>query len=93
MKDIEIYNSTLKIESFNDSSFNTLNNIAYQYDHDTHFLIINLENQTFKKGFAYKFSAKFKGYTKNDNAGFYKSSYVDSKNQRRFTLICLKILS
>ena len=84
MKDIDIYNSSLKIESHHDSSFNELNNIRYQYDSVTQFLIINLENQMFKKGFAYKFIAQFKGYTKNDNAGFYKSSYIDSKNQKKF---------
>jgi hypothetical protein len=81
---IDVFNSTLKIESQNDTAFNIMENFAYEYDDVTHFMTVDLENRMFKKGYAYTFSAQFKGYTKNDQVGFYKSSYVDSDNTKKY---------
>ncbi len=79
MNNLEIINSTLLIESESDQNYKTSANFAYNYDKETHFLTAELNAaQSFKANNIYSFSADFKGFLKDDNLGFYRSSYNDS---------------
>lgn len=82
MKDLDIFNSSLKLTSTSDSLFTDLVNFPWTYDNVTHFFVVQLQGQTFKASKNYTFSASFRGYTKNDDLGFYRSSYTDNNNQK-----------
>ncbi|CAF0711353.1 unnamed protein product [Brachionus calyciflorus] len=84
MKDLDLDNSTLMLSGINDTTFSQKTNLKWTYNSITHLLVIDLENQSFKQNFLYRFSANFKGYTKNDDLGFYKSSYVDDNGQKKW---------
>ena len=48
------------------------------------FFIAEFGYNIFVKGREYIVNIGFKGYTKDDNAGFYASSYRDANNQKRW---------
>jgi hypothetical protein len=81
MKDIDIYN--VSISSDDDSSFATKTNFNWTYTNITDFFIADFSNIIFKANKSYTFTAEYKGYSKNDNVGIYRSSYLDSNNKRR----------
>ena len=78
-KDIDINSTTLRITSLKDSvNFPTMTNFAYTYDNETSFLTVDLdEEHQFVAGEEYTFETEFRAYTKNDNVGFYRTSYTD----------------
>ena len=73
---ISVDNSTLSIKSSSDSSFSQINNFKWRNDFERQFFIANLA-QTFKANNNYTISMNFTGYLASDNAGFYRSSYLD----------------
>jgi hypothetical protein len=87
MKNLDITNNTLKIESNSDASFLTINNFSWSYDNETSFLTFDMSSVTPKRTFLannnYSFYAEFKGYTTDDQLGFYRTSYKDDSNQTR----------
>lgn len=81
MRELEINNSSLSITSSTHNGFSKTN-FKWTYDSLRNFFIAEFED-SFLANNEYTFSAKFKGLIKNDNNGFYKSSYLDDNNQRR----------
>lgn len=84
LKDIELFNETLRLESSTDSSFIQLENFKWVHDTESSFFIAELDsNQGFKSNNNYTFSVSFRGFTRDDNLGFFRSSYLDANNNRR----------
>lgn len=81
MKDIDIYN--VSISSDNDTGFVNRTNFNWSYNNITDFFIAEFNSTIFLANKSYTFTAEYKGYSKNDNVGIYRSSYLDSNNQRR----------
>jgi hypothetical protein len=81
MKDIDIY--SVSISSETDSTFATRANFTWKHDNLTDFFIADFINKIFKANNSYTFTAEYRGYSKNDNVGIYRSSYLDSNNKRR----------
>jgi hypothetical protein len=81
---LDIDNSTLRLSSDTDSNFDTISDMKWTYDSITHFVTFNLPDQVFRANNNYTFSASFKGYTKDDGLGFFRTSYLDSENTRKF---------
>lgn len=82
MKELTIDNETLTLKSLDDDSFVTVKNFEWRYDEKTSLFIVDL-NQSFVPNKQYLFTASFRGYPKDDNLGFYRSSYFDSNSIRR----------
>lgn len=88
MKNLDIENDTLKLTSSTDGSFQTIDNLSWEYDAETSFLTIDLEPPIrFLANNVYSFYAKFKGYTTDDLLGFYRTSYKDNANQTKYLIL------
>ena len=88
MKDIELKKDSLLIESSTDKGYKPVRKISYQYDSDTELLTIQLpKSQAFKANNSYSFHANFAGHLKDDNKGFYRSSYFDESQTERWLLV------
>lgn len=83
-KDLDINDASLKLISLTDSSFTPMTNFKWTYDSITHIITVNLGDQMFKQGADYEFSAEYRGYHRDDNLGFYRTSYLDANNNRRY---------
>jgi len=83
--DLGIDNSSLLIKSLTDSSFKELKAFNWFNDFKRQFFVANL-TQELKSGQNYSLYMKFVGYLKDDNIGFYRSSYLDSNNNRKWLL-------
>jgi aminopeptidase N len=83
---LDINNSSLQLTSLTDSAFAPMSNFKYMYDSITHILTVDLGNQMFRANNNYTFSASFRGYTRDDNMGFFRSSYFDSNGNRRWLI-------
>ena len=85
IKNLEITNNSLRISSISDDSFQSIENFEWTYDNVTSFFTADLgQNQTFLANQNYMFEAEFKGFTNNDDLGFYRTSYKDDSNNTRF---------
>jgi hypothetical protein len=82
MKDLDLDNTTLRITSSSDKQFLVAEKLTWTYDSVTHFLIVELKSP-FKDSHNYTFSAEYKGYTKYDELGLYRSFYWNSNNTKR----------
>ena len=83
MKNLELYNQTLFIESLTDPDFLFEKDLVYAYSSHSQLFYAKL-NQYFKRGHNYSFYAEFKGFIKDDNIGLYKSSYYDSNFDKKY---------
>jgi aminopeptidase N len=88
MKDLEVYNSTIKISSSTDADFSELKGLKWDYDAETSFLTISLlsEGQVFRAGNNYTFESEYKGFSKNDNIGFYRTLYTDDNGVKKYAV-------
>lgn len=84
MKDIELNSSTLKVSSETDSNFTIRTNFKWTYNNLTDMFIANFNENIFKANNIYDFEVEFKGFSKFDNIGIYRSSYTDDTNQKRY---------
>ena len=82
-KDLDLDNSTLLLTSASDADFSERKNFPFSYDSDTHFLTFEFD-KSFKVGSHYRFSVEYKGYTTDDELGFYRSYYTDSNDKKRW---------
>jgi hypothetical protein len=82
MKALELDNSTLSLSSSNDTEFGTRRTFPWTYDPVTHFITFEFD-KPFRAGFNYTFSVAFRGRTDEDEAGFYRSYYLDDDNNKR----------
>ena len=82
---MDIDNSSLSIKSLTDSSFQELKGFNWFNDFKRQFFVANLTKQL-KSGHNYSLYMKFVGYLKDDNIGFYRSSYLETNNTRRWIL-------
>ena len=82
MKDIELDNSSLTIQSISDNLFTKLEKFTYTYDLVAQFFIAEFD-KPFRLGHNYTFSVQYKGQTKSDDIGLYRSYYFDSSNNKR----------
>ena len=80
-----IVNSTLKVTSLTDTPFTDIVGFSWTNDFERQFFVANLA-QTFKANNNYTVFVQFTGYLTDDNAGFYRSSYLDNNQQRRWLL-------
>ncbi len=83
MVELELDNSTLKIESDSDADFKTREKFPWTYDPITHFLTFTFDKQ-FKKGSNYTFSVSYKGLTNDVMRGFYRGNYTDNNGNQRY---------
>lgn len=72
---LELVNSSLMLSSSTDSLFKDMTN--FEYSHDPITQIMRVENVQFKAGNTYTFKVDYKGFTVDDNLGFYRSKYED----------------
>jgi len=80
-----INNSTLKVTSLTDTSFTETVGFTWRNDFERQFFVASL-SQTFKANNNYTVFVQFTGYLTDDNAGFYRSSYLDNNQKRRWLL-------
>lgn len=87
MKDIELNKETLFIESSTHDGYGEIKRISYSYDSDTELFTAKLPtSHAFKANNSYSFHASFVGNLKDDNKGFYRSSYYDSNQTERLVV-------
>lgn len=90
-KDIDIYNSSLRLASSTDSSFGELTAFPFEMYRDGDFFVINLNDTVaaaeptpvFRPNNTYTFRVSFVGYTRDDNIGFYRTFYHDPKDNSK----------
>jgi aminopeptidase N len=80
-----INNSTLSVKGITDTSFPEIKAFNWINDYERQFFVANLA-QEFKASHNYSVFIKFTGYLTDDNAGFYRSSYLDNNQQKRWLL-------
>jgi len=78
---VDIDNNTLVVRSLNDNSFTNTSNFKWYRDFEREFFIANL-TQKFKKGFNYTVTVHYTGYLKDDNTGFYRSSFIENGKRK-----------
>ena len=78
-----INNATLSVKSITDSSFTEIKGFGWTNDYKRQFFVANLA-QEFKANHNYSVFMQFIGYLTDDNAGFYRSSYLDNNQQKRW---------
>ena len=91
MVDLDIDNSSLELiklettprDSQRISDSVAIRNFAWTHDVQRQFFVADFGYNIFVKGREYVVNIGFKGYTKDDNAGFYASSYRDANSQKR----------
>lgn len=85
MKDLDLNASTLHINSSTDANFASIKGFEYTYESDSQTFKATLEKTAgFRANHMYSFYVQFKGFLKKDNAGFYRSSYVDGKVTKHY---------
>jgi hypothetical protein len=77
-----IDNATLSVKSPTDQTFGEIKGFSWRNDYERQFFVANLTKQL-KAGQNYTIFVKYIGYLTDDNAGFYRSSYLDNNQQRR----------
>lgn len=82
MSQIEIDESTIELST--GSGQLITNNFHWFYVSETQFLTIQYNEIVFRENDNYSISIGFKGLLKNDNAGFYRSFYLDDNGNKRF---------
>ena len=82
-ENLEIDNGSFELKSLTQPSFVPIRQFTWIYDSKTQFLIINFDRTVFTKYHNYSVSIGFKGHVKDDNAGFYRSSYTDSNGNKK----------
>lgn len=83
---LELNFTSLVFESLSDASnFPATSAVTPAEDEQTNLLELTLQEQgrTFKSGHNYSFTIDYIGYPKNNNVGFYRSSYLDSDGVRK----------
>ena len=83
MKDLELNETSLFINSTTDENFVAISGFPYSYDSDSEMFLATFSGgNSFKSNHTYSFYVEFKGKLENDNKGFYKSSYFDGEIMR-----------
>ena len=81
IRNIEIDNSTLLINSTNINGFTAIKSPAWRNDFEREFFVLDsVSDLEFKKDQNYSIHIEYTGYLKTDNIGFYRSSYVKNNN-------------
>ena len=83
---LEIDFSTALFESLTDPDEFKSTNFTDSYNSLSGFMTLTLNTEVFKTGHNYTFFIEFKGFPKDNNVGFYRSSYIDSEGNRKLTL-------
>ena len=81
---VDVENTTLTVKSLTDNSFPDIKGFKWYRDYEREFFIANL-TQKFKKGHNYTAWVHYTAYLKDDNIGFYRSSFMKN-GQRRWLL-------
>ena len=82
---LDIDNSSLLLTSSTDGSFGELRAFNWYNDFTRQFFIANL-TKSFKAGQNYTLFMKYVGYLTDDNAGFYRSSYIDKDGNKKWLM-------
>ena len=82
---LDVDNSSLSLKSLTDSSFTEMKAFNWYNDYTRQFFIANLTQQL-RAGQNYSLSMTYVGYLTDDNAGFYRSSYTDDNNQKKWLM-------
>ena len=80
-----IDNATITLTSKTDSTFGELKGFSWYNDYQRNFFIANL-TKTFKAFNNYTLYIKYTGFLADDNVGFYRSSYIDSNNVKKWLM-------
>lgn len=91
MSGLQIDNSSLemfKLENSTNTSSpsnsNLIKQFSWTHDQTKQFFIADFGRDYFLKGNNYTFNVAFQGILKDDNAGFYSSSYTDSSGNKKY---------
>lgn len=82
---LDIDNTTISVKSLTDQNYGEFIAFNWTNDFQRHFMIANF-TKPFKSGHNYTFEAKFVGYLTDDNAGFYRSSYIDNNGTKKWLM-------
>lgn len=85
MKNLLLVNDSLLLESLTDNSFTSKSKLFYSYSNDSHIFNVKI-NEYLKPGHNYSFYVEFKGFIKEDNIGFFKSSFYDSYFNKKWIM-------
>ena len=87
---IDIHNDSFELKSLSDPSLLPVKQLAWHYDKQRQFFVVDFSGKNgamrFVEKSSYSISMGFRGQLRNDNAGFYKSSYLDASGKRRWLL-------
>jgi aminopeptidase N len=84
-RNLVIDNSSLEFTSYLHNDL-MLRQFDWDYDSKLQFLKIDLKKDLLKENQYYSIRIGFKGYLRDDNSGFYRSSYVDTNGQKRWLM-------
>jgi aminopeptidase N len=83
VKNLDIFNSSIKVNQVSPGLTAEFKVKDLVYDLEREFLIIELDSPFFDDR-NYVVTIQYKGYLKDDNIGFYRSSYFDSQGNKRW---------
>jgi len=84
-RNLVIDNSSLEFTSYLHSDL-MIRQFDWDYDAKLQFLIIDFKRDLLKENQDYSIRIGFKGYLRDDNSGFYRSSYLDSNGKKRWLM-------
>jgi hypothetical protein len=84
MKSLEINNASLRLTSDTQPNYNSeaTTPLDWRHDEEAQLFIVDL-NEPLTEENNYTFYAEFRGFIGDENSGFYRSSYNDSKGTRK----------
>lgn len=93
-QDIEIDDLSFELKSLSNNDFIPVHKLVksnylienISYDNQTQLFQIDFFKNSFIKNEEYMLSMNFKGLTRGDNYGLYKSSYIDNLGNKRWLL-------
>jgi hypothetical protein len=92
--DILLDKAAFELIDLNDSSILPIRNLDSRYFIEKTYyatqrqmLVVEFVRNVFQQGHHYSLILGFRGALKDDNAGFYKSSYSDSRGTKRWLMV------
>ncbi len=82
MRNLDLNRTSLRLTSVNDDKFDVEEKFSWTVDPVTHFVTFEFD-KPFRAGYNYTFSGSFRGYTEEDEMGFYRSYYFDDNNDKK----------
>lgn len=84
MNKLDIHENTIQLKLSNGQLLTS--GFSLNYEQETQFLILDYHNFILKENNNYTIRLDFKGFLLNDNAGFYRSFYLDDEGNKKFKI-------